>query len=963
MHSGILSTIGHTPLVELKKLYPNLAVKVHAKLEMVNPGGSIKDRPAWLMLSKALEEGKLKKGATVIESSSGNMAIGLAQACRYLNLNLMVVVDPKINNHTRQILQAYGAGIETVTEADAHDNYLNARLNRIQELLDSIPDSYWPNQYANKNNPAAHYHTMQEIVHALPQPPDYLLVATSTCGTIMGCANYLRHHQLNTKIVAVDAVGSVIFGTSAADRLVPGHGAGRPSDLLDKDAVDDVLHITDEECVTGCRRLLQREAILAGGSSGAVVMAIEKMESKIPAGSTCALILPDSGERYLDTIFNDDWVAEHFGTSKAVNAVDEKKIKFSINGSSPVKDEPPAKNGQRTKPVKIAIIGGGPKGMYGFERLAAQFNAHPSDVPVEIHMYNKNSDFGAGDIYRPGQPSCLLMNNQAGDINMWMDEAPRPVVSEPRGLPEWLRQNHGINITESDYVSRSTVGKYLTHGFEQIATHLPENICGQYLIGEVIDIFEAEGNYKLTLKTTDGSTNNIHHRYDYLLLATGHPRNRPTEQDMEFEQFAEDPKDTGFIPFIYPVESMLSNISPGCSVAIKGIGLTFVDAVLAMTEGRGGRFKRQPKNDRLIYKHSGNEPEVIYPFSRSGLPMLPRGPVPQDAPPLIFFTEAALNNMRGKQPDRKLDFKTEMLPLLKQEMTAAFYDIKLKQTGFKEDLSSCRNFAEVKHHIESFHQQNKNCEPFDFENFLAPLGEKQFSKSRAFHSFIQSYWHFYLEEAKNGELVSPWAAVTAVWRKATPLFGKYYAFGGLTPESQHYFDTKFRRKLNRVTFGPPIESVEKLLALMEAGILNLELAKNPIVRANQSNDMFKLEINDFKVRQYAQYLVDARISKVSLPDDGSPLYQNLLNSGIIRMFKNESQHHSYQPGCLEISPNGFVIDKNGTANKQIAATGTPTEGITFDNDALSRSRNNFVSGWAAFIRESLTKSTVDTHVS
>lgn len=317
--TGILSTIGNTPLVVLNKLYPTISSTFYAKLEMLNPGGSTKDRTAILMLSNALEEGKLDHNSTVIESSSGNMAIGLAQVCRYMDLNLIVVTDPKINQRTLDLLQASGAQIERVTEADSSGNYLENRLKRVRELRDSIPNSYWPNQYSNDLNPEAHYQTMKEIVEACPAPPDYILAATSTCGTIMGCARYVREHNLKTKVVAVDAVGSVIFGTSKGKRLIPGHGAGRKSDLLDESFIDHVFHMTDIDCVVGCRRLLQRESILAGGSAGAVVMAAEKMQSLIPKNSSCVMIFSDSGERYLDTIFNDSWVVNTFDNRRKLD--------------------------------------------------------------------------------------------------------------------------------------------------------------------------------------------------------------------------------------------------------------------------------------------------------------------------------------------------------------------------------------------------------------------------------------------------------------------------------------------------------------------------------------------------------------------------------------------------------------------------------------------------------------------
>jgi N-(2-amino-2-carboxyethyl)-L-glutamate synthase len=333
IEAGILSTIGKTPLVELNKLFPATSSTFYAKLEMFNPGGSTKDRTAFVILSKAVEEGEIDHNSTVIESSSGNMAIGLAQVCRYLDLNLIVVTDPNINRHTLDLIQGYGAQIERVTEADSSGNYLNSRLKRVRQLRDTIPNSYWPDQYSNDMNPEAHYQTMKEILGLCPAPPDYILAATSTCGTIMGCARYVRQHNLKTKVVAVDAVGSVIFGTSRGRRLIPGHGAGRKSDLLDESFIDHVFHMTDKECVIGCRRLLQRESILAGGSAGAVVMAAEKMQSLIPENSSCVLIFSDSGERYLDTIYNVSWVENTF--DKTQKLVSEDSGRNGVPTSTP----------------------------------------------------------------------------------------------------------------------------------------------------------------------------------------------------------------------------------------------------------------------------------------------------------------------------------------------------------------------------------------------------------------------------------------------------------------------------------------------------------------------------------------------------------------------------------------------------------------------------------------------------
>jgi 2,3-diaminopropionate biosynthesis protein SbnA len=315
IHDGILATIGRTPLVRLRRFFPGARFEMFAKLESLNPGGSIKDRPAVAILEDALRSGEIGPDTLIIESSSGNMGIGLAQACRYHGLRFLCVVDPKTAPANLRMLRAYGADIDLVEEPDPETGeFLQARLNRVRSLIDEAGNAFWPNQYAHPKNPGSHYGTtMHEMVTALGGRLDYLFVATSTCGTVRGCGEYVRDHGLSTKVIAVDAVGSLIFSNVRAKRLVPGLGAGMRPPLCDLSVITECVHIDDLDCIVGCRRLIAREAILAGGSSGGVLSAIGKLESCIPDGSVVAAILPDRGERYLETLFCDKWVRDNYG--------------------------------------------------------------------------------------------------------------------------------------------------------------------------------------------------------------------------------------------------------------------------------------------------------------------------------------------------------------------------------------------------------------------------------------------------------------------------------------------------------------------------------------------------------------------------------------------------------------------------------------------------------------------------
>lgn len=313
---GILSTVGGTPLVRLERLLPGLRANVFAKLERFNPGGSVKDRTALSMLLHHIRAGTLDPAqSVVIESSSGNLAIGLAQVCRYFGLRFICVVDAKTTEQNIAVLKAYGAAVEVVEEPDPDTGeFLPVRLRRVDELVSSTPHAFWPDQYANPLNPKAHEETMREITEALDGQVDYLFCSVSTTGTLRGCVDYIRANRLGTTCVAVDAVGSVLFGPgTAARRLIPGHGASVRPALLDPDVPDVAVQVTDLDCIVGCRRLTSREAILAGGSSGATVAALDKLSGVIAEGSNCVLVFPDGGDRYLNTIYSDEWVTKHFG--------------------------------------------------------------------------------------------------------------------------------------------------------------------------------------------------------------------------------------------------------------------------------------------------------------------------------------------------------------------------------------------------------------------------------------------------------------------------------------------------------------------------------------------------------------------------------------------------------------------------------------------------------------------------
>jgi 2,3-diaminopropionate biosynthesis protein SbnA len=295
IHDSVLDCVGQTPLVALRRLFPQPGIEVVAKLEFLNPGGSIKDRPARLIVEQGLRAGTITAGSHLVESSSGNFGIALAMVCRVHRLSLTVVVDPNVTACNLTLLRELGAHVEMVRELDDQGGgYLHRRLRRVRELLDVLPGAVWVNQYGSELNWQAHQQTGREIVEQLPGRLDYLV------------ARALRRAHPALRVVAVDAVGSVIFGGHPRRRRIPGIGASRVPELLRPEEIDEVIEVDDDEAVAGCQRLLRAEGILAGGSSGSVIAALDRLVGRLPGPARICTLLPDRGERYLGLVYGAD---------------------------------------------------------------------------------------------------------------------------------------------------------------------------------------------------------------------------------------------------------------------------------------------------------------------------------------------------------------------------------------------------------------------------------------------------------------------------------------------------------------------------------------------------------------------------------------------------------------------------------------------------------------------------------
>jgi len=299
--------------VELGGLLPGHEVLL--KLEKYHPTGSIKFKTAVEILDSLEASGTLHPGQMVVESSSGNLGVALAFLCRERGYRFTCVVDPNALGDNLRRMRDYGGEIAMVTARDAGSGYLTARLATVNALLAAHPGAIWTNQYANPANARAHERlTAPAVLRNVPDV-DVLVVGVGTTGTLLGCMQYMRRAAPHVKVVAVDAVGSVTFGGEPAPRKLPGIGSGvRPAlaDAVDALHRPDVHFISESDTIAMCRRLRDRHGMLVGASTGTVVCGLVREARRHPAGRTFVAISPDGGERYLDTVFSDEWVRQAF---------------------------------------------------------------------------------------------------------------------------------------------------------------------------------------------------------------------------------------------------------------------------------------------------------------------------------------------------------------------------------------------------------------------------------------------------------------------------------------------------------------------------------------------------------------------------------------------------------------------------------------------------------------------------
>ena len=303
-----LDIVGSTPLIKLHRVMDGAPPTVLAKVEYVNPGGSVKDRPALAMIADAEERGLLRPGGTIVEATSGNTGTGLAMVAAIKGYRCILVMPDKISDEKVRLLRAYGAEVvitPTKVPASSPESYYGVAA----KLASEIPGAFQPNQFANMLNPKSHELTTgPEIWEATAGKITHFVSGIGTGGTISGVAHYLKKQKSSIVVVGADPEGSIYSGDTAKSYKVEGIGEDFLPATVDLKVIDRIERVSDKDSFLMARRVSREEGLLVGGSSGTALVAAARFARELPASAIVIVLLPDNGRGYLSKIFNDEWM-------------------------------------------------------------------------------------------------------------------------------------------------------------------------------------------------------------------------------------------------------------------------------------------------------------------------------------------------------------------------------------------------------------------------------------------------------------------------------------------------------------------------------------------------------------------------------------------------------------------------------------------------------------------------------
>jgi uncharacterized NAD(P)/FAD-binding protein YdhS len=560
---------------------------------------------------------------------------------------------------------------------------------------------------------------------------------------------------------------------------------------------------------------------------------------------------------------------------------------------------------------RVCIIGGGPRATYLLQHLLAAWQTKPLQTQLRISIVEP-VEFGAGATYRTSQPDFLRLNTVISQVTAYPDETVEGSLSGLRGPTffEWYGPHNGMSA--DGYPSRRDTGRYLAAVFGELLERAPAGMTIECRSTAAVDMWRTRPD-EWNIQLADGQAI----RCDAVVLAIGMAASAKTDSAILANEFGIPLSIAAerFIARPYPVERTLARLQPGETVGVLGLGLTALDIIRACTVGRGGKFQRE--QGAIRYISSGAEPRIVA-WSRTGLPLMARGvnqkPVDQKVQGR-FLTEEAVDRLRTQRlratGTPKLDFAQDLLPLLIQEMAAAH----------NAALAACP-------------AQRAS---FRWRRLVCPLLSKALRSAETFKAFFVDYLRRDVAEALRGNLTSPEKSACDVIRDLRDKLRYAVEFGGLSPESHQFFDAEFTPIHNRLAVGPPVEVLEELLALVQAGIVDPFCGPAPRLEWDSRRGKLSLQPSTFPGPTHdLAVVVNARLAPTNVATTASPLVRSLLAGGHIVAYANALGGSVYRPGGIAVTDTYRVIDRLAHTHANFFAVGAITEGCTWYSQVLAR---------------------------
>lgn len=578
----------------------------------------------------------------------------------------------------------------------------------------------------------------------------------------------------------------------------------------------------------------------------------------------------------------------------------------------------------------------GPRGLTVLERIVANERVRKS-ANIEIFIFDPHPP-GVG-CHDPEQEDYLLVNTVAGQITQFSDASvigAGPILEGP-SFYQWLEEQRSTKvggrwasqpISPDAYYSRALFGRYLYWVYHYLAALAPSHVQINLVQESILSTDRlAEDSWVLSTKSGSFCVN-------YLFLTTGHtkPAAKPLaapEREHSATRVIDDP---------YPIKSTIAAITSDMTVAIEGMGLTMFDVVAALTSGRGGRFIVD-EDGRTRYLPSGHEPRLVA-YSRSGLPLTARA-TNQKGVSIQYKARFLLaDKVRSMRAGRKLDFVTDIFPLLLADMQFAYYEAYLRER--RDPVTSmlfCNQFvcADVAGREELIRQYVPEADRLSWDRLVDPIPEDALSTPEDFHDWLMEHLRQDLREAYKGNVRGPLKAACDVVRDLRDNLRAAIDHGGLTEASHRWLMSEFVPIMNRIAVGPPSSRIAEMLALVEAGVLEISHGPGTSCKQMQPGERMRVTSGLWPDKSTAvDVVIKARVPMHSPADDSSPLLRGLLKAGHLRLFYNGGFH----PGGIEVTREFNWVTASGHTVENAWALGIPTEGGKFYTFVVPRSGVN-----------------------